>query len=111
MRSHVGWGGNETFFTRVWKPLPNRRVLETLRGSLKGKAQRGQYLLAVGLDSYKWYQRQTPDDVSVRRLIPEEGWSRGGVPTSSGVDWGVPHRLEKETSTNENVGPQMGGGL
>ena len=41
--------GNKTFFTRVWKSLLNRRVLKTLRENLKGKAQRGQYLLAVGL--------------------------------------------------------------
>ena len=27
-RSHIGWGGNETFFTKVWKPLPSKRVLK-----------------------------------------------------------------------------------
>ena len=26
---------NETPFIRVWKPLPNRRILKTLRGSPK----------------------------------------------------------------------------
>ena len=26
----------------LWKPLPSRRVLKTLRGSSKGKARRGQ---------------------------------------------------------------------
>ena len=41
--------GNEAFFISVWKPLPNRRVLKTLRGSPKGKAQ---YLLAVGFGCY-----------------------------------------------------------
>ena len=34
---------NETFFIREWKPLPSRRVLKPWK-----KAQRGQYLLAVG---------------------------------------------------------------
>ena len=34
---------NETFFIKVWKPLPSRRV----SGSSKGKIQRGQYLLIV----------------------------------------------------------------
>ena len=34
----------------------NRRILKTLRGSPKVKVQRGQYLLAVGLNYYKWYQ-------------------------------------------------------
>ena len=44
---------NETFFIKVWKPLPSKRVLKTLRGSPKGKAQRGQYLLAVSLGYYR----------------------------------------------------------
>ena len=43
---------NEALLIRVWKPLPSIRVLKTLRGGPKGKTQRGQYLLAVGLDSY-----------------------------------------------------------
>ena len=40
---------NKIFFKRAWKPLLNRRVLKILMGSSKGKTQRGQYLLAVGL--------------------------------------------------------------
>ena len=44
---------NEAFFIRVWKPLPIRCVLKILRESLKGKAQRGQHLRAVGLDRCK----------------------------------------------------------
>ena len=46
---------NETFFIRVWKPLPNKRILKTLKGKRKGKAQRGQYLIVVSLGCYKWY--------------------------------------------------------
>ena len=45
--------GNKAFFIRVWKPLPSRRVLKTLWGSPKGKAQSGQNLVAVGLDRYR----------------------------------------------------------
>ena len=55
--SHIDWRGervptrmlspeegeNEALFIRVWKPLPSIRVLKTLRGSRKEKAQRGQY--------------------------------------------------------------------
>ena len=44
---------NETFFIRVWKLLPSKRILRTLRGSPKGKSQRGQYLLGVGLGRYR----------------------------------------------------------
>ena len=46
---------NETFVIRVWKSLPSRRVLEILRGSLKGNVQRGRYLLAMGLGCCKLY--------------------------------------------------------
>ena len=40
-------------FYKGWKPLSSRRVLKILRGSLKGKSQKGQYLLAVDLGCYK----------------------------------------------------------
>ena len=46
MRSHISWEENETPFIRVWNL--SLAVLKTLRGSPKGKAQRGQYLLEVG---------------------------------------------------------------
>ena len=32
--------GNETFFIRVWKPLPSRRILKTLRGNPKESLKR-----------------------------------------------------------------------
>ena len=88
---------NETFFIRVRKPLPSRRVLKTLRRSPKGKAQRGQYLLAVGLGCYKWYQSQTQGGVPARTLSPE-----------GGVDFKIPRRLERETSASKDVGLQRG---
>ena len=59
---------NETPFIRVWKPFPSRRVLKP-----RGKAQRGQYLLVVGLDSYKWYQSQTSGDVLRGDCFPMGG--------------------------------------
>ena len=88
---------NETFFIRVWKPLTSKHVLTTFRGSLKGK---GQYLLVVGLDHYKWYQSQTPSDVLARRLSLEGEWTQDytrlcankDVDHEGSGDWGVPHR-------------------
>ena len=44
----------ETIFIRVWKPLLSRRVLKP-----GVEAQREQYLLAVDLGHYKWYQSWT----------------------------------------------------
>ena len=58
VRSHICWRGEQSIFIRVWKPLPSRRVLKTLRGSLEGKTQRGQYLIAVGLVPYKVKQKR-----------------------------------------------------
>ena len=37
VRSHIGWGGERNIFIRVWKPLPSRHVLKTLRESSKGE--------------------------------------------------------------------------
>ena len=46
-----------------------------------------------------------------RRLSPEGEWTQGIVPartmgSEGGGDWGVPHRLEKRTSANEDAGPR-----
>ena len=46
---------------------------KNLEGNSKGKAQKGQYLLAVGLVYYKWYQSQTLGDVPARTLGLEGG--------------------------------------
>ena len=71
--SQVGWGEEQTTFYKGVEPFPNQTRFKALRGSVKGKAQRGQYLLAMDLGRYKWYQSQTPDDVSAFSLFPEGG--------------------------------------
>ena len=38
-RSYIGWRGNEALLIRMWKPLPSRCVLKTLRGSPKEKSK------------------------------------------------------------------------
>ena len=82
----------------MWKPL--------LEGNRKGKAQRGQYLLAVDLGSYKWYQSQALGDAPARRLNPEVGWIGGShiemsvskdVGPQRGVDCEIPYRLGRRT--------------
>ena len=83
----------------MWKPLPSRHVLKTLRGSPKGKAERGQYLLTVSLGCYKWYQSQTLGDVPAKRLSPRRGWTRAGVPARTlGPEGG---RFRDPTSVGE----------
>ena len=67
--SHVGSRGEET---TIYKGVETMRFKD-LRESLKGKAQRGQYLLTVDLGCHKWYQRQTLDDVPAFLLFPEGG--------------------------------------
>ena len=90
----------------MWKPLASSRVLETSRGSSKGKAQRGQYLLTVGLGRYKWYKSQILGDVPVRRMSPEEGWTQGGVPARTLAPKGG--RLGESTSIGEENECQQG---
>ena len=91
----------------MWKPLPSIHVLKTLKGSPKGKAQRGQYLLTVSLGHYKWYQSQTLGDVPMRRLSPKRGgneavcqqgrWPRRGWIGGSHINW------RKGMSASEDV--------
>ena len=73
VRSHVL---QIILYIRVWKPLPNKHVLKTLRESPEGEAQRGPDLLVVGLSCYKWYQSQTPGGVPARMLSSEGGGYR-----------------------------------
>ena len=69
-------------------------------------------MLAVGLGCYKWYQNQTTGDVSARRLSLEEGGHEAvcqqGRWAPKGMDWGVPHRLEKGTSARKDTGIRRG---
>ena len=104
-----------------------------MRGSSKGKAQRGQYL-AGGLGPLQ--MASEPDTkrcaseeadplrgVDMRRCASKDAKPRRGVdwgcPTSIGegnecqqgrwapkvVDWGVPHQLKKGTSANKDARP------
>ena len=58
------------------------------------------------------YQSQTLGDVPARRLSPE--WGRHETMCQQKhwapkeVDWGVPHRLEKGMSVNEDARPRRG---
>ena len=70
--SHIGWGGEQITLYKGVETFHQTRF-KALRGSPKGKAQRGQYLLAVDLGRYKWYQSQSPDDVPAFSLFPEGG--------------------------------------
>ena len=74
------WLGREQ--NTIYKGCGNPHF-KALKGSPKGKAQRGQYLLEVDLDRYKWNQSQTRGDVPVRTLGPEGG-GFGGDPTLIG---------------------------
>ena len=103
MISYIGW---ETPFIRVWKPFPTRRVSKALRGSPKGKAQRRQYLLVVGLGlgRYKWYQSQTPDYVPARRCASKDAGPQGGwIWRGSHIDW------RKERVPTRTLGLKGGG--
>ena len=53
--SHIGWGGEQITIYKGMETFTQQTRFKALRGSPKGKAQRGQYLLAVDLGRYKWY--------------------------------------------------------
>ena len=120
---------NETTFIRVWKPLPSKCILETLRESPKGKARPG--LLQMELEpEIGWCaneevvpQREVDTRrCAIRTLAPKGGRFDGG-PTSIGERnecqrgrWAlkgmdlvvIPHQLEKGTSAHEDIEPWMG---
>ena len=90
----------------MWKPLPSRRILETLRGSLKRTIS-----VSGGIGLLQMYQSQTLRCASKEAEL-RRGWTRGGVLARTlglkGVDCGVPHQLEKGTSVREDVGHEGG---
>ena len=51
--SHIGWGGEQITLYKGVETFPWQTRFKDLRGSSKGKAQRGQYLLAVDLGRYR----------------------------------------------------------
>ena len=68
MRSHIGTRGEQNIpFKDVETSLQYTRFKNLERKS-KGKTQKGQYLLAVSLSYYKWYQSQTLDGVPMKTL-------------------------------------------
>ena len=46
---YIGWGGEQNTLYKGVETFPYQTRLKALRGSPKGKAQRVQYLLAVGV--------------------------------------------------------------
>ena len=122
---------NETFVIRVWKPLPRRCVLKTLRESLKGKAQR-TISACGGLERLLMVSELDIGRCANEEAEPQRGWTRdgvpvkmldskggglegGGVPTSIGegnecrcwarrrVDCEIPHRLRRRMKHSLHV--------
>ena len=50
--SHIGWGGEQNTLYKGVETFPLHTRFKALRGSPKGKAQKGQYLLTVDLIRY-----------------------------------------------------------
>ena len=66
VRSHVDWREEQNLFIRVWMSLSNQHF-KTLRGNLKGKTQRRQYRLAVGLSSYNRHKKRAIDETNLQK--------------------------------------------
>ena len=52
MRFHIGWRGERSIPYKGVESSFSQTRFKTLRGNPEGKAQRGQYLLMVGLGCY-----------------------------------------------------------
>ena len=50
VRSHIGWGGERNILYKGVETSPQQTPSKNLEGSPKGNVQKGQYLVAVGLD-------------------------------------------------------------
>ena len=50
--SHIGWGGEQITIYKGVETFPQQTHFKALRESPRGKAQRGQYLLAMDLGPY-----------------------------------------------------------
>ena len=94
---------NESFFIRVWKPLPSIRVLKILR-----KNSKRTVFTSGGLGLLQMVSELDNGDVSVRRLSLEGGENRRrcvskDVGPQREMNWGSPLRLEKRTSVSEDT--------
>ena len=81
----------------------------TKGGGLEGPTSLGEekvWVVRNGIRAWHWAMCQqggwAPEGVNVntRRCVSKDTGFR------TGVDWGVSYRLENETSSNEDVGPQ-----
>ena len=55
VRSHIDWIGERNIPYKGVETSPYQTRFKTLRRSLERKAQKEQYLLAVGFGYYNWY--------------------------------------------------------
>ena len=70
----------------VWKPLPSKRVLKTLRGSRKGKSPKRIISASGGLGPL-----QMVSEPDTRQCVSKDAGPRRGV------DCEIPRRLERGT--------------
>ena len=68
MRSHIGWRGERCILYKAVEFSLYQTRFKTLRGSLKGKAQRGQYLLALDFGC-TLYDVTLPAKINVVSLV------------------------------------------
>ena len=73
VRSHISWRGERNILYKGVETSPYQTHFKNLEGNPKGKTLRGQYLLAMALSCYKWYQSQILGGVPMRTLRPERG--------------------------------------
>ena len=92
----------------MWKPLPSRHVLKTLRESPKRTISVSGGLGPLQMVSKSDTERCANEEAESRRGVDMRQCVSKDVEPRIGVDWGVPHRLEKGTSASEDTRSRKG---
>ena len=97
VRSHIGWGGERNILYDGVETSPQQTRFKNLEGKPERKNPKGAMFASGGLGLL-----QIVSESDIGRYANEEARPRRGV------DWEVPHRLEKRMSANDDAGPRRG---
>ena len=102
MKSHVSREENKTFFIRVWKPLPSRRVLKNNEEKLERENPKRTISVSGGLELLQMVSEPDTEQCANEEAKPRKGWTQSDVPARTvgprrGVDCENPHRLGRRT--------------
>ena len=93
VRYHIGWGGERKILYKMWKTLPSKCILKTVRRTVIRNGPKQTIFASSGLRLLQLVS------------VPDTGWCAKDVGPRREVDCEIPHRLEKGTSASKVAGP------